>query len=73
MLTRGSQVQAKLIEVIEKNRWIVSFQGELLQVHNSTDIKFEAGKKVLLLVCETSPLVLKVVRDKSSNRIDRFI
>lgn len=60
MLRVGDTVQAKLIEEIEKDRWIVSFQGTLSQVLNTTNISFEKSKRISLVVERVSPLELRV-------------
>ncbi len=74
MLTRGLQIQAKLVEEVEHNKWIVSFQGQLLQVENTSPLLFKESAVIELTVEKTDPLVLKVV-SKSKNRrhLDRII
>lgn len=61
MLAVGARIQGKLIEEIEKDHWIVSFQGELFQVRNSTNIKFESGMKLNLKVVNERPFQLQVL------------
>ena len=67
MLRKGHQIKAKLIEEVEKNYWIVSFQGNLIQVKNSTNIAFSAGRILYLEVTNPNPLELKVL-EKSHPR-----
>lgn len=66
MLTVGSQIRGKLIEEVEKNQWIVSFQGQLLQVKNSTNLTFQQGNILNLKVVSTSPLRLQVIAPASA-------
>jgi len=61
MLKEGSYIEAKLIEQVEKNHWIVSFQGQLLQVKNSTTLSFQEGLKLKLRVESMRPFRLKVL------------
>lgn len=60
MLQKGSRIQAKLIEEVDADHWIVSFQGQLLQVRNTTAIKFEPGLRLQLVVENPNPLQLKI-------------
>lgn len=62
----GFVLEAKLIEAVEKDRWIVSFQGRLLQVQNTTDTEFEAGKILRLKVKKETPLLLTVIGNKNT-------
>ena len=52
-LSKGSRIQAKLIEEVDANHWIVSFKGHLLQVKNSTSIKFESEMSLELEVVKS--------------------
>ncbi len=72
MLVRGQFIKAKLIEAVEDNRWIVSFEGDLLQVQNSTSIIFEEGKMLTLRVQALNPLKLQVV-SKAKSSFDRTV
>ena len=72
MLVRGQFIKAKLIEAVEDNRWIVSFEGDLLQVQNSTSIAFEEGKMLTLRVQALNPLKLQVV-SKAKSSFDRTV
>ena len=71
MLRKGSRVQAKLIEAIDNRYWIVSFQGQLIQVRNNTDIPFEEGAQLSLQVESVNPIQLKVLG--SSRRGQKLI
>lgn len=68
MLRTGQYIQAKLIESVEYNHWIVSFQGELLKVKNTTDIHFKEGLTLNLQVVRSSPLELKVLSQERRTR-----
>lgn len=68
MLAKGTIITAKLIEAIEENRWIVSFQGELLQVQNNTPIQFKENLNLRLQVIKEKPLALKVLCEQRSKR-----
>ncbi|MCB0377099.1 MAG: hypothetical protein KDD33_01275 [Bdellovibrionales bacterium] len=61
MLKLGDQVSAKLIEKVDTHHWIVSFEGDLLQVRNATTFTFEAGKIVSLQVVSERPLQFKII------------
>ena len=60
MLRKGNLFKAKLIEAIDRNHWIVSFQGQLFQVRNSSDIEFKEGLLLTLMVEKEKPLELRV-------------
>lgn len=66
MLRKGAIIKAKLIEAIEKDQWIVSFQGELIQVKNNTPIEFEEGRLLRLQVVKEKPLELKILSQKQN-------
>lgn len=72
MLVKGQFIKAKLIEAVEENRWIVSFEGDLLQVQNSTPIVFEEGKTLTLKVQSLNPFKLQVV-SKARTSFDRTV
>lgn len=61
MIRVGSRIKAKLIEAIDEDHWIVSFNGHLLQVRNSASIKFEAGAMLSLQVEKINPIQLRVL------------
>ena len=67
MLKKGSVLRAKLIEAVGENQWIVSFQGQLLQVRNGTDIKFKEGLLLNVQVVRENPLQLKILTHKNYN------
>lgn len=63
MLKVGYRIKAKLVEAVEKNQWIVSFQGHLLQVKNTTAIQFQEGLILNLQVIKEEPLQLKILSE----------
>lgn len=68
----GSRIQAKLIEEVQTDHWIVSFRGHLIQVKNSTEIRFKEGLILNLQVTREQPLQLKVLSSAKhkSNKLD---
>ena len=68
MLRLGQWIETKLVEAVEVDRWIVSFQGRLFQVKNHTQMKFTPGKILRLQVVGQSPLELRVADHKSGPR-----
>ena len=63
----GGTIFAKLIEEVEADQWIVSFQGELYQVKNETKISFAPGRNIQLKIVGVHPVRLKTVDSQSSN------
>ena len=57
----GQLWKTKLIEPIDDGHWIVSLEGRLIQVRNSTGKKFTEGQEVELEVLRVRPLQLKIV------------
>ena len=57
----GDRIQGKLVEEMEDNLWIVSIDGDLLQVRNTSDLSFKEGKKVQLQVMREKPLQLIIL------------
>lgn len=75
MLQVGTVIQAKLIEEVEKDHWIVSFQGQLLQVRNTTPVKFKPSLLLQLKVESPNPLCLKVIGParRGQERLNLFV
>ncbi len=74
MLNRGQQIQAKLIEAIDKDHWIVSFEGQLLQVTNSTPLEFKKNLVLNLKVIQGNPLRLSVLSEApNKGRFEKLI
>ena len=69
MLKKGTYIKAKLIEAVEEDYWIVSFQGQLLQVKNNTNIEFKAGLILQLQVVKQSPLSLRILQNQSASSL----
>jgi hypothetical protein len=51
-------IEATLVEQIDSQHWIVSYQGQLFQVTNRSGLDFEAQKSIQLQVVGLSPLRL---------------
>lgn len=65
-------MQAKVIEVLPDKACIVSFNGDLVRVKNSTGRIFLAGDTVKLKVSQLDPLSFQI--PTSSNRhLDRQV
>jgi hypothetical protein len=60
MLKLGDIVHGKLIEAIDDNHWIVSFNGTLMQVKNTSPIPFEKDKIIKLRISRERPLELQL-------------
>lgn len=61
MLVKGDRFTAKLIECVEKDHWIVSYQGHLFQVRNTTTTAFQPGMQLNLQVISILPIKLKIL------------
>jgi hypothetical protein len=61
MLKKGLVIDAKLIEAVDNTHWIASFHGQLLQVVNTTDLKFSANQTLRLQVIKENPLEFKIL------------
>ena len=57
----GDSIEGKLVEEIEKDLWIVSIQGMLLQVKNTGDLSFKKDKKVLLQLVQKRPMQFSIL------------
>jgi hypothetical protein len=68
MWQKGQKIQAKLIEKVDKDHWIASFQGQLLQVKNSTAMIFQEGLLLQLVVVSTKPLSFKVAQGQTTKK-----
>lgn len=60
----GDVVQAKVIETVEDNSLILSFQGKLLRVLNKTGSDYIADDRVELQVAKIKPLEFKLLNKK---------
>lgn len=71
-LKKGDLVQAKVIEILPDRACIVSFNGDLVRVKNSSGRIFSAGDTVKLKVTHLDPLSFQI--PTSSNRhLDRQV
>lgn len=51
----GDHIQAKVIEHIDGKEWILSLEGNLIRVVNSSRTKFKEGEKVWLKIESLEP------------------
>lgn len=56
----GDDVPVKVIEHIEGDEWIVSFEGHLLKVINNSKIKMEEGQLLYLQLTQLHPPQLTI-------------
>ena len=56
----GEIIECQFIEQIEPRVFIVSFEGKLLRVQNSTGEKFKVNQTIKLKVVSVSPLSFKL-------------
>lgn len=68
MLKLGDIVQGKMVEAIDHDHWIISFEGKLQQVKNTTALKFEKDRYIILKVKEENPLQLQIYSYSSKER-----
>ena len=63
-------IEATLVEQIDPQHWIVSYQGHLFQVTNRSGLSFSAQKSIQLQVMSLSPLRLATFsrKDQGSHR-----
>ena len=66
MLAKGDRFTAKLIECVERDHWIVSYQGHLFQVKNTTTTTFRPGMELNLQVVSILPVKLKILAHNPS-------
>lgn len=59
-LKRGDVVEAKVSERLSSTEYIVSIDGQLIQVQNKTPIEFALETTVRLVVSQVQPLKFKV-------------
>lgn len=71
-LKKGEVVQAKVIEVISPSTFIVSFNGDLIRVRNSSGQKFSTGDTVKLKVSQLRPLSFQI-SSASRRHLDRQV
>lgn len=66
----GDSIEGKLVEEVEKNLWIVSIGGTLLQVKNTSELNFKKDKKVKLQLVQDKPMqfIILGLAKRSSRR-----
>ena len=63
----GQHIICKIIELVDQNDLIVSFQGQLLRVHNQSKRKFANSQFIELEVMSLKPLRFSIVESESAN------
>jgi hypothetical protein len=69
MLSRGQRIKVIVEELQPQNQMIVSFEGRLFRVFNSSGRPFQKGDVVLLLVVQTDPVELSLSPEKNFIRM----
>ncbi len=72
-LQKGDVIVAKVFEKLSSYEYIVSIDGQLIQVQNQTLMQFELGSSVSLLVSQVKPLQLQLLSQNRSQRRVRGI
>ena len=69
-LKKGDVIVAKVSEKLSAYEYIVSIEGQLIQVQNQTLNQFSVGSSVQLIVSAVKPLQLQLLgsRDRRSGR-----
>lgn len=68
-LEKGDVIVAKVFEKLSSYEYIVSIDGQLIQVQNRTLKQFELGSSVSLLVSGVKPLKLQLLsQERAYNR-----
>lgn len=68
-LKKGDVIVATVSEKLSAYEYIVSIEGQLIQVQNQTLKQFEVGNSVSLLVAGVKPLQLQLLsQGRSQNR-----
>ncbi len=69
-LKKGDVIVAKVFEKLSSYEYIVSIDGQLIQVQNQTLNQFEVGSSVSLLVSGVKPLQLQVRTQRRGRSLD---
>ncbi|MCE3009246.1 MAG: hypothetical protein LW875_01370 [Proteobacteria bacterium] len=56
---KGQRIRVSVIELQTGNDLLVSFQGNLMLVHNDSGKKFAVNDQMILIVASINPLILK--------------
>lgn len=68
-ISRGQRIKVIVEEIQPNKQMVVSFQGHLFRVFNSTERYFQKGDAVLLLVLQTDPVELSLSPEKTFVRL----
>ncbi|MCB0391163.1 MAG: hypothetical protein KDD58_07725 [Bdellovibrionales bacterium] len=68
-MKKGDIVQAKIIEHIANQVFIVNFNGSLLRVTNTSGETFRPNQLVELVVLAVDPLAFQLIGKKSNKNI----
>ena len=60
-LKKGDQIVAEIVELVDEQEFIASFQGDLIRVANKSNRTFAPGQKVTLQVIAISPLAFQLM------------
>lgn len=64
----GDTLWVQIIEKVENNEWIVSFNGDLSRVKNESLVRLNVGDKTLVRVLSVNPLAFQLVTDSDRRR-----
>lgn len=70
-LKKGDLIVAKVFEKLSAYEYIVSIDGQLIQVQNQTLKQFDVGSLVSLLVSQVKPLQLQLLSQNRGSRSGR--
>jgi hypothetical protein len=68
-LSRGQRIKVSVEELQPGRHMVVSYQGHLLRVQNTSERSFQKGDTVLLLVLQTNPIELSLSPEKTFVRL----
>ena len=65
----GQSVRAKVTELLPGDDLLISFDGDLLRVHNETRRALRVGDEVVLIVKAVRPLRFQLAPERSEQRL----
>lgn len=68
-LSKGQRIKVVVEELQPQYQMVVSFQGHLLRVVNTSGRNFQKGDAIVLLVIQSNPIELSVSVEKSFVRL----
>lgn len=68
-LSKGQRIKVVVEELQPQHQMVVSFQGHLLRVVNTSGRHFQKGDAIVLLVRQSNPVELSVSVEKSFVRL----